>query len=529
MKGLTYGEEIICSFAIGIILPKNRNLGKGWEIQDWMEACLIMRQGNQDFEVYNVRATISYEDQKLNDVLCSVYLPVGVVDKPKLEFFPTGNQSKWMNETIEFSFEAQISGLGNKPFISFYSPSVFVSEDGSVDYGGGWQWGRITGIPNHLRVKHTHQMGKSIGKTKYDLWISPNRMLNPPMVRYIDDHSGNLSNKRINNETYQLNKGITLKFDKRFRTKETSEGEMQQRSHLVGVTEQKIPSEDVDFFCKEILPDIDDFLMIASLGSLTRTVCTGWRAIDNKSIMDYYRGDTSFPSTIRELDFPEAIVPPEHFPVFLRTCYGNFLKHPDNMVIRRAIYSLVPGHNRVIEESFYSLFTALESIISAFRRERSSEFIIQDRQQWKHLKKRIKTGLSQITEDLLNEKQRSEVYKKIDELNRVPFQTSFIELCKHYDINLLDLWPFFKNNNIAGIYEIRSFLMHGGCLPHDCLEPLVIATDSMIFVLGRVLTKVLGFPLEKTNLAPSTLKTRYWAQDRILDAQKSISPLVINC
>jgi hypothetical protein len=57
--------------------------------------------------------------------------------------------------------------------------------------------------------------------------------------------------------------------------------------------------------------------MIASLGSLTRTVCTGWRAIDNKSIMDYYRGDTSFPSTIRELDFPEAIVPPEHFPVFL--------------------------------------------------------------------------------------------------------------------------------------------------------------------------------------------------------------------
>ncbi len=312
-------------------------------------------------EEFIVKATLNDSGKEILDVLCKIILPDRITEKPKLEFKPTSEQYQKMRDSHEVSFNAQIKGFDKETEISFFSPKVHLFNKESKSWGPDCQEFFFMGEPEHFQVRH-HLKPEPIPQiTSFTLWLSPNPMLRPTMICG-SDFSGGIFYERVAQLQFALSEKIFIKFDNNFKTKKIADGEILQWSYLIGITDQNLPAIEVESFNKKILPQVEDFLIIASLGSRTRTACIGWQAIDRKDMVTYYRGEFSFPSGRSEWSFRNGLVEQGDFEDFMNICYAAFLKSPDLNAIRQAIFSIVPQRERTIEGSFLSMFAGLESL-----------------------------------------------------------------------------------------------------------------------------------------------------------------------
>ncbi|UQV24236.1 hypothetical protein [Vibrio sp. J383] len=260
---------------------------------------------------------------------------------------------------------------------------------------------------------------------------------------------------------------------------------------------------DTESIISNYLNELDDFLLLTSFASRHRTVCVGWDKYDSKSHVKFFRGNYSIPPK-KKNDINDALIDIASFDCFIGPAVERFDKYTDKEVIRSAIFSLLSSSESSLEKSFLSKFAALESLVLVYKRDEGVEFILTSGE-WKILRKQIENSIKHCDKLSLTKEKRASIYLKLGELNRLSLKESFEKFSSHYGLFYNDLWPIFGTEELSGLSDIRNKLIHGDTLPRNLFCALITANFHLSIYLERLLTLILGWRVEKTNVSLSRL------------------------
>ncbi|MBL0379094.1 MAG: hypothetical protein N839_0005245 [Desulfofustis sp. PB-SRB1] len=469
-------------------------------------------------EDFFVQASLDILGKEIQEVPCKIYLPESTMDKPYFWFRPSKIQFDILSKTNKTSFSAVLDGFNSKKEVTIISPEVYLSSKSTRYWGPNSSESTLKGEPQNLKVVQVINLADKIESNRgfLNIWISPNSLLEPILMPQYHYH-GDIKYDRVGQIEFEISENLIVTFDKHFKTATQKNGDLKQSSFLVGCAEVDSLQINDTKYENEIMSLVDNFLMVASLGSRTRTACLGWEIFTNNHIVKFYRSEISFPSGKSEFlincAFPEDLKGSNHthslidrscFQDYLKTCFPALLSYPNPEILCDAIVNLVPGRKRTIEESFLSMFSSLESLILDFRKRNNLEYVIADEEEWKSRKKEMHESVTTIMKNYSGE-QRSYVYGKLDELNRIPLRIVFEKFCSEYNINVSDLWPLFRVDGIIGLSDIRNKLIHGDIISNDYIKMLSEANSSLQYMLERVLLTILEYPIDKSDVSKTLL------------------------
>ena len=455
-------------------------------------------------ENYLVRATMIVNGSEITDVPCKIFLPERIQEKPHVILKPSKEDANKIMASHKGKLYAIVCGLDKKKELTIEAPEVYFSGSSTKHWGDGISDSTVPGEPQDLHIIHHLKANDSSQHTQLVFWISPNRFLTP-FMHSTSSYTGDLKYERVRNVEFVMKNEVKLVFDKHFRSKKADNGDFVQWAFLVACAELEIPADDVETLKKNILPDIDDFLLIASFAARQRTSCLGWTASDKNSYATFYRGNYVFPHTDGDDSLDNGLIDIRDFEKFIQMCYPAFLRFDNKLALRNALYSAVPSQSRTLETSFLNVFAGLETLVLDFRRREALEFVLQ-KDEWSSLKKYLQKCIKTSTEPKMETEQRASMYRKLDELNRISIRESFDLFCKKYSVDLSDLWPIFGYDGLVGLVDIRNKLIHGDPFSHDMFGALIVAKEHLLYILERVLTRVLQWDVEKTKINSTYLK-----------------------
>jgi hypothetical protein len=452
-----------------------------------------------------VKATLIVNDAEIKCVPCKIYLPERINEKPHIILKPSAKDAKRIMSSYKGIFRASVYGFDKKVTTTIEAPEIYFSGSSIRYWGDDITDSTVPAEPQDLHIiDHLETHGEP-QRTKITFWISPNRYLSPSLMQ-TSSYTGDLKYKRRRNMKFTIKDGVKLVFDEHFQSKTVQNGDFVQWSFLVACTELDIPADEVNTLKKFVLPDIDDFLLIASFATMQRTACLGWMALDKSSHATFYRGNYVFPQFENGSSLDKGILDVQDFEKFMQTCYSAFLRFENKLALRNALYSVLLLHPNTVETSFLHLFIGLETLILNYKRQENLESIL-PKSDWPSLKKYLQKCIKNSNEPKLKTEQRKSMYCKLDELNHVSLREAFDIFCKKFSVDLTDLWPVFGENRLAGLVDIRNKLVHGDPLPNNMLETLVVAKEHLIYILERMLIRVLRWNVAETKLNPDYLKT----------------------
>lgn len=360
-------------------------------------------------------------------------------------------------------------------------------------------------IPENLQII---RRGNISDKNNLNLtfWISGNSLLSPTISQEPLTGDGNVIIKKGDHHKCVLSSGLSLTFDEYYNYKKSDNGETRQWSHLIA--EACIPSTSYDFdsVLLPILDEIDDYLLIVSFATRTRTVCLGWGGYDNNTSVEYYRGECVFPIPAKtKQNYRDGIVDTQTYVSFINSCYTKFNTLTDKKPIRAALHSLVTTPSIVTENSFLSYFSNLETLILAFRRDNDVEYIL-PKKSFKILRRKLEDYLKKADVPDLDSTKVEFIRNKLGELNRVSLKEVFQQFCKAYNIDLSDLWPVFGESTEISLSDIRNKIIHGDDMPFELIQSLEVAEINLKYILERIAVKLLGYDVNKTRVSATSLK-----------------------
>jgi hypothetical protein len=189
----------------------------------------------------------------------------------------------------------------------------------------------------------------------------------------------------------------------------------------------------------------------------------------------------------------------------MRKSYVPFASFRPQDALRRAISFTVPAKDGTLDSEFVSLYTAVEILVLQLRRSTGLEFIVEP-SEFKNVRKQLKRCIDALT-TMVDEEKKSLMKQKLSELNRVSFATAFEEFCKHYSVQLADLWPVVKSESGASLTDVRNKLVHGEHFGPDQYEALIFAELHLRWTVERMILSVLNWPIDKSNVSPQFLKS----------------------
>lgn len=454
-------------------------------------------------EDYFVLATVVEDGTEIQNVPCKVYLPERTHEKPYLLFNPTRQDAARMYSSHQGAFSATMTGLDEKPQNTLFAPVVYLSENSTITWGGDLSVSTVVGEPQDLHdIAHLTADGPPVGSS-IDFWISPNSFLSP-CISSKSSYTGEITYKRVTESNFVIKGDKVLEFDKRFKSKNLDSGDVVQWSYLIATMKTDTPAIDLVGIKDSLLEDIDDFLLLVSFGCRRRTACLGWSAHDNSALTTFYRGNYAFPDIRNKVDINDVVVDIEHFKGFIERSYRTFLEYENKLALRTALHSTIPSNPHLLESSYLSMFAGLETIILDFRRRENLEVVL-PKDEWGALKKYLKDCIKKF-EPAIEKEKRGMIYNKLEELNRVSLREAFEVFCKNYNIDLSDLWQVFEGKGGVGLVHIRNKLIHGDPFPHDLFGALIVAKEHLKYTLERVMTRVLGWDVERTKVSPAVLE-----------------------
>jgi len=302
---------------------------------------------------YALRCTVRAESFEATDVPCRIYLPEGKDHVPVIHLVPNERHYASLTRAHELSLTETLDRLSVESHVLYF---IHATQRGfDPDHVDAFL---VECEARDLRISECYSDKEAGDRPHVVFRLTPNPWLSPGKIRTSNpDGSVEMSHGEL--PTASLPSGITVTFDTHYESRSENE-EFIQRPHLVAEVDVAISAGDTDRLAREVLSDLDDLLLLVSLGSRTRTICVGWTAADNASITRYFRGDRVVP-TRTPTDSWYGLVPQRHRSEFLQAAYAQFLAFSDRDATRRAIYASVPFHNSVFSETYLSRFAGIES------------------------------------------------------------------------------------------------------------------------------------------------------------------------
>jgi len=477
-------------------------------------------------ENHLVKATLVVQDTEINGVPCKIYLPERIHEKPYVVFKPSKEDAHKIMASHKGALRANIYGFDKEIQTTIEAPEVYFSGSFTKHWGDDISETTVPGEPQDLHVIHHLRNHEGQEKTHIVFWVSPNKFLTPSMI-CSNSYTGDIKYERVRNLEFRIKDNVQIVFEKHFNSKTAQNGDLLQWSFLVACADLNVPADDVETLKNNILPDIDDFLLIASFAARERTSCLGWTATDKNSHSTFYRGNYTFPEDNDDSSMDDGVIDIKYFERFMQKSYPAFLKFENKLAIRHALYSAVPSTPQTLETSFLRTFSGLETLILDFRRRENLEFALPENE-WLALRSYLQKCIKESTKPKLELKQRASIYRKLGELNRVSLGEAFEVFCQKYSIDLEDLWPVFGKKGIVGLADIRNRLIHGDPFPHDLFGTLIVANEHLKYTLERVILRVLGWDVGETKVRLAYLGEHFLVMKALPSEQTRLSEYIHN-
>lgn len=188
-------------------------------------------------------------------------------------------------------------------------------------------------------------------------------------------------------------------------------------------------------------------------------------------------------------------------------------------ILCRALSFALQASDGAIEVSFITLYAALESILTYFRRKRDYE-ILSDAD-FAQLERDLKAWLRQHPLLASEDAKRGLIYEKMRELNRFPFSHVFKEFCARHALDLTDLWPIAGRADAWPLMEIRHRFVHGDPFLNRPPEALACALRHLRWTVQRMILSALNWPIARSGVSAERLRAHAGADYTNWPAQRA--------
>lgn len=445
------------------------------------------------------------DNSQIDKVDCEVFLPKRLCDPINLYFYPTQNQLEAISEISEFSIEGLLirNTLFNDTFwtIKIEATKVYVTSN-IQDSSSAFQRPFFQGEPIDLKITdYSNIVDKAQeGENVINFWITPNILLSPDESINRSD-TGEVKITPRSKFEFTLANGNYLVFNNHYHHFKNEEGDNVSFTELVAKSTIDSESQNVE----DTLDYLDDFLAIASFITRQRCICLGWKnVVDSTTSITFYRRNLAIPTYKKDHSLNQTLlVDQTKFKDLMETAYKKFISIEPKLLIQHAIYSYVSNYDynettNIIERSFTSLYSVLETLVLDFRQRNELEYVLSE-DDWKNFDKQIRKWMKTEDSLLSNKNQERELIKqKLVELNRISFKTAFDKFIKSFELDLNDLW------NITGktsLTEIRNKIVHGDTFERFKAHSLLVALNHLTWIVERAILSVLGCPISESRVS----------------------------
>lgn len=452
--------------------------GTGWAAP-FLPPGVIRSMSEQNKPDHRLHASITTKDDKVEGVLCEIYLPKKVTDPVGLFFRPTTEQSHLLDYVLEFSFYGEIKDVSGEVREIIEADKVYHTKSSTRHWGPELSETLLVGEPVDLRIiellNEDNQADRSKEALQGTFWLTPNAMLSPMYSRTLS-FTGNVTIEKVRSFEFTLSNGLHLTFSHHYRYLDNENGETVSFPELVA--EFKIGTEKMEV--GSLLQGVDDFLMLTSFAARQSCVCLGWDSYDPSKVVRYFRRDVAIPKQKKGHSMHDGLIEVTDFAEFIRTAYTSFVGIERKDLIRQAVHRAISGRDGTLESNYLILYSALETLVLFCRQEFDNELIGQ--------------------------------------LNRVPFRTAFDGFCRHFDVDVIDLWPVVDRKDGVSLADVRNRLIHGDSFNPLQERALISAKEQLRWVVERSVLSVLGWQVRKSKVSKEYLSkmTMYkeWREGR---------------
>lgn len=478
----------------------------------------------EDRPDYFIRGTVTLEDSRVENVLCKLYLPKRSTEQPLMVFQLDEEQYEHLSGRFKGGFSGTQKNRENEDTATFRATSVIFKNVSRSYWGKDISDFHFDGEPEDLIIEE--KVGSNGNKdTSIVFYLTD--IHNLSLFGHIRETSFDGSIKIVPGPkvVVPILEKAELSFSEHFSYKEDKKRRklVQWGCNVAELTVSQI-NVDSDEIKDTIMPLVDDLLLIVSFATRTRIACIRWTAYGNGKRLSSYRGNISIPRNEKRMS---ELVKREHQREYWPFAFNEFVKSPYKDMIRKAVYALVPGIDRALEEEFLSMFAGLEAVLLCYRRQHNMEVVF-PLDEWKQKKRVLQKEIGKILEILGSDpEQRNRMYQKLDELNRISLKSVWKHFCEDQQVDISDLWPLFRKEDVIGLSEIRNWLIHNGPIPEEGFGALMGANENLRWILERVVCSLLYWPLERTTINFKDLQ-KYDAIFRDMPCdQKKLSELLV--
>jgi hypothetical protein len=458
-------------------------------------------EGTADYDFF---ATIHTPSAVVKRVRCRLWLPKKVSAEPRFEFYPTQAQAEHFlgSRLNPYAVTGKVE-LSRTQITTITADEVWTDSVPRRNLDRVRSETIFMGVPWDLRVyEHHHRTrrAKSSVRAVTHYLLTPSDELTPIISTW-------RRRKVLQRIVIRVAAGRRLQFVETERREQHDDAICLVRE-LAAKENHFIPSDRLGVVDEEQLHRIDDLLALVSFASRHRVACLSLssRGYDG-SWLRFYRRHISRPPT-RKQERHEAVIDLADFEDFLPVAHVGFIATGRHELIRHALYVSVPSRNQTVESRFATVFAAVESLVLWFRRQNDLEYAVGETE-WTQLKGDLVAFIRQhelLSGDPVKKRRGGAVRANLNALRRISFNTAFGRFCSTFGVPTEDLWPMTTQRGDVGLVDIRNRVVHGSVFDHRQFSALATAAEHLDWLLERMLLRVLGWPLDRSNVSGERLR-----------------------
>jgi hypothetical protein len=381
--------------------------------------------------------------------------------------------------------------------------------------------GYLLGHPRILRIIRKDPEIPS-NKLRGTFNITYSRLLSP------FDHSafypdGTVSWSRAKRLNFHLSPDLLLVFDHEYHRKAIGQrGEFLVWPELIAKVEADVPPASGGL--EPYIPMIDDLLLLVSFVEGRGCACLKATWGFGGEFVQLYRLDRVVPPE-RIAPIGEFLIEFEDLLAFLHSAHDRLRQSPQRDLIWSALADITDPGDYTIGANFVRMFTALETLVLAFRRENNLEFVLDTSSQRKKLRRIVKGALEESSLLANDPDKLGLVYENLPSLDRVSFPTALAKMAETLRIEISDTWPILSSPSSSGItlVSIRNMLVHGEHFSELEWDFIDEAGLSLRVLVQRFLLAMLGWDYRQSlsRLSPSRWGDWKEAQARFTQMRRS--------
>jgi hypothetical protein len=474
--------------------------------------------------IIELRGDVTSGDDVVRGVRARITLPESPFAKPRLTLFP---ESRAEVDRIVRNVSGSFEGIRAKGFDGGGEERVVVRD---VYFRRG----------NTRRVSHDIErsiVSCHVGSVCHFVADDPSQNLTPcrivfrvypnQQLRGLSteelSYTGDIRTQRHNRVCLQLKEGFAVSADRHFVWHHEKRGALTTRMPFdVLEADVEVNAHDSATVERELLPLVDDALILSSLASTQRTICVGWSVSTSNTatITRFYRGGISRPRR-RESDALDwGLIPRGRFREFFSRAWPAFQSSDYREAVAACVYARNPIDRRTLEARYLGLFSALEEVVLAFRRTAKLEFVIDDAA-FRRIRTRVENSVKTELPNDEDRPRRKLLYDGIQGLNRVPLRFAFEQFVQQFRVDLHDLWPVFAEPGL-GLSSIRNKIVHGDLGKVVGIGPLAVALDHLQWTVERIVLTLLDWPVDESEVSRAFLAKGVTSWTRLKRAREEL-------